>query len=74
MSQCGDILPDIAERMMGHKRQGVEPTYDRHDYAREKSAALLSPASRLSLIVNPPPKAKVAHLDEHRRKRKRATR
>jgi hypothetical protein len=71
MSGCPDILYDIAERVLGHKRQGVEPIYDRHDYTHEKGAALRALASRVNLIVNPPPKGKVARLDEHRGKRKR---
>jgi integrase len=73
MAKCDDILPDIAERVMGHKRQGVEPIYDRHDYTDQKAAALRSLAAKVGTIVNPPPRAKVAQLDEHRRKkRKRA--
>jgi integrase len=72
MSQCPDILYDVAERVLGHKRQGVEPVYDRHDYTHEKGAALRSLAAKVNLIVNPPPKGKVARLDEHRGKRKRA--
>ena len=34
--------PDIAERILGHARGGVEGIYDRHQYRDEKAHALNS--------------------------------
>jgi integrase len=31
---------EVAERCLGHKLRGVEGTYDRHDYFRERRAEL----------------------------------
>jgi integrase len=67
MSRAG-VLPHISEQVLGHKIKGVEGTYDRHDYGPEKAQALAQLASLVDQIINPPPKAKVARLDEHRRK------
>lgn len=39
MSRAG-VPPHIAERVLGHAIQGVEGTYDRHDYRAEKAEAL----------------------------------
>ncbi len=70
MSRAG-VLPHISEQVLGHKIKGVEGVYDQHDYAPEKAHALVQLASLVEQIINPPPKAKVAQLDEHRRKRRR---
>jgi integrase len=34
------VRREVAERCLGHKLKGVEGTYDRHDYFRERRAAL----------------------------------
>jgi len=34
------VRREVAERCLGHKLHGVEGTYDRHDYFRERRAAL----------------------------------
>jgi integrase len=65
------VRPDISERVLGHAIKGVEGVYDQHDYGPEKAQALAQLASLVDQIINPPPKAKVARLDEHRRKRQR---
>ena len=65
------VRPDISERVLGHAIRGVEGVYDQHDYGPEKAQALAQLASLVDQIINPPPKAKVARLDEHRRKRQR---
>jgi integrase len=64
-----DVRPDISERVLGHAIKGVEGVYDRHDYAEEKGRALAALASLVDHILNPS-KAKVARLDEHRKRRK----
>ena len=71
MSRAG-VLPHISEQVLGHKIKGVEGTYDKHDYGPEKAQALLQLASLVEKIINPPPKANVAQLEEHRRKKRRA--
>jgi integrase len=35
------IRREVAERCLGHRLRGVEGTYDRHDYFKERRAALL---------------------------------
>jgi hypothetical protein len=34
------VRREVAERCLGHKLRGVDGTYDRHDYFRERRAAL----------------------------------
>jgi len=34
------IRREVAERCLGHQLRGVEGTYDRHDYFKERRAAL----------------------------------
>ena len=34
------VRREVAERCLGHKLRGVEGTYDRHDYFKERRAAL----------------------------------
>ena len=64
-----DVRPDISERVLGHAIAGVEGVYDRHDYDEEKGRALAALASLVDRILDPS-KAKVARLDEHRKRRK----
>jgi integrase len=52
MSRAG-VLPHVAEKVLGHAVQGVEATYDRHDYKQEKAHALRALASLVESIVNP---------------------
>ena len=64
-----DVRPDISERVLGHAIAGVEGVYDRHGYDDEKGMALVALASLVDRILDPS-KAKVARLDEHRKRRK----
>ncbi len=34
------VRREVAERCLGHKLKGVEGTYDRHDYFKERRLAL----------------------------------
>jgi integrase len=51
MSSCG-IRPEIAEKVMGHRAQGVESIYDRHSYRDEKATALRQLATVINDIVH----------------------
>jgi integrase len=70
MARAG-VRPDISERVLGHTIKGVESVYDWHSYDNEKAHALVQLASQIDQIINPPPKGKVAQLDEHRRKKRK---
>jgi len=48
-----DVRPDVAERVLGHKQQGVKGVYDRHAYFDEKGAALAKLATLVDNIVSP---------------------
>src|SRR6185436_2182250 len=52
MSRAG-VRPDIAERVLGHARHGVEGVYDRHAYRDEKAHALNALASVIESILDP---------------------
>jgi integrase len=52
MARVG-VRPDIAERVLGHKQQGVAGIYDRHAYTDEKADALRRLAALIDSIVNP---------------------
>lgn len=45
------VKPEIAERVLGHKQQGVEGIYDRHLYIAEKREALEQWQTKLREIV-----------------------
>jgi len=49
-----NISSEHAERCLGHSIKGVEGTYNRHDFFKEKGDALAKLASLIELIVNPP--------------------
>ena len=53
MSRAG-IRPEIGERLMGHKLQGIAGVYDRHPYADEKRDALQRLAGLIESIVDQP--------------------
>jgi integrase len=53
MSRAG-VNEEHAERTLGHKQQGVKKVYNRYDYFREKSDALVKLAALSQRIVNPP--------------------
>ena len=53
MARAG-VRRDVAERVLGHVIQGVEGTYDRHEYRDEKAAALNKLAGLIALILDPP--------------------
>lgn len=48
------VQSEIAERVLGHARDGVEAVYDRHDYTAEKSEALKRLAGLIEKILTPP--------------------
>ena len=52
MSRAG-VTSEIAERVLGHKIEGVERVYDRYDYYEEKAEALRRLAALIGVIVNP---------------------
>jgi integrase len=52
MARAG-ITSEHAERTLGHALGGIEGTYDRHDYAAEKGAALERLANLIGDIVAP---------------------
>jgi len=49
-----NVRPDIAERVLGHARKGVEGVYDRHPFTDEKADALRRLAALIDVIVNGP--------------------
>jgi integrase len=51
------VRPDISERVLGHAIKGVEGTYDRHSYAKEKREALESLAAMVDSILSSTPSA-----------------
>jgi integrase len=52
LSRAG-VRPDIAERVLGHAINGVEGTYDRHQYREEKAHALAALAGLIANILTP---------------------
>jgi integrase len=52
MSRAG-VLPDHAERTLGHVIPGIRATYDLHEFREEKRLALDALAAQLERIVNP---------------------
>ncbi len=64
------MRPEIAERGLGHAIPGIEGVYHHYPYGPEKAEALIRLSSLIDQIVNPS-KAKVAQLDEHRRKKRK---
>jgi integrase len=51
MSRAG-VLPDIAERCLGHIVGGIRGTYDRHEYYEEKRRAFEALAEQIKQIVS----------------------
>jgi integrase len=47
------VRPDVAERVLGHARGGVEGIYDRHAYREEKANALKALAGLIENILRP---------------------
>ena len=54
MTQAG-IVPDHAERALGHVIAGVRGVYDRHHYRDEKRKAFDALAAQVDRILNPMP-------------------
>ena len=52
LSRAG-VRPDISERVLGHAINGVEGTYDRHQYSQEKAHALNALAALIDGVVHP---------------------
>jgi hypothetical protein len=51
-------VPDhIAERLLGHRLQGMQRIYNRHPYFAEKSTALAQLADEIDRIVKAPSSA-----------------
>jgi len=44
---------EVIDAILGHKTRGIVAVYNRHDYAREKQAALAGWEKRLKTITNP---------------------
>jgi len=53
LSRAG-VVPDIAERCLGHALAGIRGTYDRFEYIAEKRDAFEALAALLARIVHPP--------------------
>jgi integrase len=53
MSRAG-VLPDHAERCLGHVVGGVRGVYDRHAFHQEKAATFAALAAQIERIINPP--------------------
>jgi integrase len=53
MSRAG-VNPEHAERVLGHRRSGIEAVYDRHAYFEEKATALQRLAGLIQTIIPPP--------------------
>lgn len=53
LSEIG-IAQEVAERVIGHKQQGVVAVYNQHRYQHEITAALQAWERRLLAIVHPP--------------------
>lgn len=53
MSRAG-VRPDIAERVLGHTKRGVEGVYDVFEYTSEKADALQRLANLIERIVEGP--------------------
>jgi len=69
LSRAG-IMPDIAERALGHRVTDVRSVYDRHEYESEKRAAFEALAALIERIVRPL-EAAVPDIAAERRKRRR---
>jgi integrase len=65
MSKLG-VSTEVAERVLGHKRQGVLGVYDRHTYEDEMADALERVAKYIDGLVNP--RANVVSLPKGKRK------
>jgi hypothetical protein len=63
MKRAG-VSRDICERCLAHMIGGVEGTYDRYDYLRERREAFDRLAVRVERIVNPPSSDNVVNCDQ----------
>jgi integrase len=52
MSRIG-VQTEIAERVLGHKQQGIVAVYDRHKYEDEMGTALRRLAAEITRILDP---------------------
>jgi integrase len=52
MARAG-VPPHVSERALGHAMEGVEGTYDHHDYRDEKGEALAKLAGLIARILDP---------------------
>lgn len=50
LAECG-VGSEIAERVIGHGAEGIEATYNQHDYIKQKRAALMAWDNRLQAII-----------------------
>jgi integrase len=67
MSRAG-VLPDIAERVLGHAIVGIRGTYDRFEFRDEKALALMQLAALIDGIVHP--RANVVPMTKPKRQRR----
>jgi integrase len=70
MSRAG-VNSDHAEQCLGHVIKGVEGTYDKYEYYKEKKQAFEALATLIERIVNPA--NNVVPMKSKRRKGQRAT-
>lgn len=57
------VLPDVAEAVIGHKKQGLDAVYNQYEYLDEKREALQKWADLIAEIVTPTDdEGKVVHL------------
>jgi integrase len=54
LSRAG-VLPDVAERCLGHKIGGIRGVYDQHRYEQEMLSAFGTLAAQIERIVDPQP-------------------
>jgi integrase len=65
-----NVVPDHAERCLGHVVGGVRGVYDRHEFYKEKKVAFEKLAAQIERIINPP-EGEVADMAAERSKRRR---
>jgi len=67
LSRAG-VVPDIAERCLGHALAGIRGTYDKYEYKDEKREAFEALAALIERIIHPPADTVVLMRKAARRK------
>jgi integrase len=60
------VTSGVAGRVLNHTPQGVEATYDRHEYYEEKQKALETWSNSLSLMISDEPNDNVVELESRK--------